>query len=67
MSSLLKGDGYRRRGVIYIGIALAGIAYEVFFVSPLRPVSILLWSALIGISIFIMLTLKDSSTDRDRT
>jgi hypothetical protein len=67
MKPLFKGDGYRRRGMIYLAIAVAGIVYELIFVTPPRTVSILLWSGLIVIAIFVMLTLKDSTTDRHRT
>jgi len=63
VNSPLKGDGYRKRGIIYIVIAVAGIVYEVLFVTPVRTVSILLWSGLIVISFVIMLTLRDSTTD----
>jgi predicted membrane channel-forming protein YqfA (hemolysin III family) len=53
--------------MIYIVIATVGILYELLFVNPVRPIPILLWLGLIGISIIIILTLKDSTTDRHRT
>jgi predicted membrane channel-forming protein YqfA (hemolysin III family) len=67
VKALFKGDGYRKRGMIYIAIATAGILYELLFVNPVRPIPILLWLGLIGLSIIIILTLKDSTVDRHRT
>ena len=53
-------DGYKKRGLIYIALALAGIGYEVAFVQLVRPIVLILWLAVIGIGIAVMLTLRDS-------
>jgi predicted membrane channel-forming protein YqfA (hemolysin III family) len=54
-------DGYFRRGVIYAGIALIGIGYELVFVRPLRPVVLTLWVGVLGIGVIVILNLRDPS------
>ena len=62
-SSMFKkinlSDGFRKRGLFYIAIAIIGIGYELFVAHPIRPIVLLLWLAVIGIGITVILTLKD--------
>lgn len=54
-----SADSYKKRGIIYISIALIFLLYEIFgMASPRIPV-ILLWLGVIFIALVIMTTLKD--------
>ncbi len=53
-------DSYKKRGVLYITIAVIFMTYEFIFQEPPRLPVLLLWFGLIVIAIFIMTTLKDS-------
>jgi|GEM_PF-2621318 len=52
-------DGYKKRGMIYISIAVLMLAYEIIFVQPVRPIVLLLWVGVIGIGVIVMVTLRE--------
>lgn len=54
-----KIDGYLKRAVIYISIAVIGLGHELIFIRPIRTMSLFLWMGLLSIGVFVMFTLKD--------
>lgn len=52
-------DSYKKRGIIYIAVAVIFMVYEFLAHRPPRLTVLLLWFGLVVISIFIMTTLKD--------
>jgi len=52
-------DSYKKRGVIYITIAVIFMAYEFIAHRPPRLTVLLLWFGLIAIAVFVMTILKD--------
>jgi predicted membrane channel-forming protein YqfA (hemolysin III family) len=44
-----KFDKYSTRGLVYAGIALLGIGYELIFSGEVRPFLIIMYSVVIGI------------------
>ena len=52
-------DSYKKRGVIYISIAVIFMSYEFIFHRPPRLTVLLLWFGLVVIAVFVMTTLKD--------
>ena len=52
-------DSYKKRGIIYISVAVIFLGYEFIFHRPPRITVLLLWFGLIVIAIFVMSTLKD--------
>lgn len=63
MKSILKrikeADAYKKRGVIYLAVAVLFMLYEFILHRPPRLTVLLLWFGLIIIAIFVMTTLKD--------
>ena len=63
MKSLLEKfktlDSFKKRGIIYLSIAVLFLGYEFIFHRPPRMTVLLLWFGLIVIAIFVMTTLKD--------
>ena len=52
-------DSYKKRGIIYMSVAILFLGYEFIFHRPPRMTVLLLWFGLIVIAIFVMTTLKD--------
>lgn len=52
-------DSYKKRGIIYISVAVLFLAYEFLFHHPPRMTVLLMWFGLIVIAVFVMTTLKD--------
>jgi hypothetical protein len=53
-------DGYKKRGIVYMTIGILLIAYELFFVRPLRPTVLILWVGVIGIGAIVILYFCES-------
>ncbi|MBN1479862.1 hypothetical protein EH223_18300 [candidate division KSB1 bacterium] len=54
-----KVDSFKKRGIIYISIAVLFMMYEFIFHRPPRLAVLLLWFGVIIIALFIITTLKD--------
>lgn len=52
-------DAYNKRGIIYIGFGIFGIAYELIFRHPPRTIVLLLWAGIVCIGIIVIFTLKE--------
>lgn len=52
-------DSYKKRGIIYITVAVIFLTVEFVFHRPPRMTVLLLWLGLIVIAVFVMTTLKD--------
>ncbi len=52
-------DGYHLRGASYILVGIIGMVIESVFFKPIRPIVILLWLAVLGIGVAVVLTLKE--------
>lgn len=52
-------DSYKKRGIIYISIAVIFLLYEFVSHQPPRMPVLLLWLGVIMIAVFVMTTLKD--------
>lgn len=54
-----KSDAFKKRGLIYITIAVLFLVYEVIFSKPIRTTVVLLWVGLMFIGFLVMTLLKD--------
>ena len=54
-----SADSYKKRGIIYISVAILFMLYEFILHRPPRLTVLLLWFGLVIIAIFVMTTLKD--------
>ncbi len=52
-------DSYKKRGILYMTIAVFFLVIEFIFHQPPRMTVLLLWFGLIVIAVFVMTTLKD--------
>lgn len=52
-------DAFRKRGIIYCSIAIAGILYEVIFVTPVRSIVLILWAGIFGVGLMVIFSLKE--------
>ncbi|MDZ7260496.1 MAG: hypothetical protein ONB05_00035 [candidate division KSB1 bacterium] len=52
-------DKFTIRGIIYSGISLLGIGYEVFFSAHIRPLLIILYSFVIVIGLICIFYIKE--------
>lgn len=59
LKRIKEADSYKKRGVVYIIVALLFMLYEFILHRPPRLTILLLWFSLIIIAIFIMTTLRD--------
>jgi hypothetical protein len=59
MERYKDADSYKKRGIIYISIAVAFMIYEFILHQPPRLLVLLLWLGVIIIAVFVMTTLKD--------
>lgn len=55
-------DGYKKRGMIYITLAVLMIAYELLFIQPARLIVLLLWFGVIVIGVIVMTTLRENKS-----
>jgi len=55
-----KFDKCSIRGIVYAGIALLGIGYEIFFSSEARPFLIIMYSLVVGVGGIYILYIKES-------
>ena len=54
-----RAGSYKKRGIIYMSVAVLFMLYEFIFHHPPRLSVLLLWFGLIVIAIFVMTILKD--------
>ncbi|OGC00064.1 hypothetical protein A2V82_14010 [candidate division KSB1 bacterium RBG_16_48_16] len=52
--------GYKKRSFLYAGVGALGLLYELFSSRPIRPVVAILWIAVIGIGIIVLVTFRDA-------
>ena len=53
-----KFDKYSYRGIVYVGIALLGIGYELLFSDNVRPLLILAYGVVFAFGIFYIWYIK---------
>jgi|Deesub1362B_J571_1020462.scaffolds.fasta_scaffold02214_2 hypothetical protein len=60
MPRIVWNDKFTIRGLIYSGIGSLGIAYELLFRHPPEVITILLYSAIVGIGLIAIFFLKEA-------
>ncbi len=57
---MTKLDKFTVRGIIFIGISVLGLGYEVIFASQTRPLVVIAYICVIGIGLICIFQLKET-------
>ena len=53
-------DKFTWRGIIFSGLSLLGLGYEIFFAHPIRSFVIIMYSFVVGIGMICIFILKEN-------